>query len=140
MIAFLFNLIAVSLAFSQAPTHQISPPTLSAISCLTTHNIPFSSPHTNNTTTSPLPPSLANNWTFLSTPYNLRIPWTPAIIAIPETGDQVSEAVRCGSESGLKVQARSGGHSYAGFGLGGRDGSLIIDLRAWNEIVLDGEF
>ena len=30
---------------------------------------------------------------------------------------------------GVKVAARSGGHSYAANGIGGEDGSLVIDLK-----------
>src|SRR5690606_1629610 len=35
-----------------------------------------------------------------------------------------------------KVQARSGGHSYAAFGLGGKDGSMVIDLEAFQSVTL----
>lgn len=35
------------------------------------------------------------------------------------------------------MSARSGGHSYAAFGLGGQDGSLIVDLSLMKNITLD---
>jgi len=35
------------------------------------------------------------------------------------------------------VTARSGGHSYAAYGLGGQDGNLVVDLRRLNEITLN---
>lgn len=45
----------------------------------------------------------------------------------------------CAAASGLKVQAKSGGHSYASFSSGGKNGSLIVDLRAFNTIEVDDE-
>ena len=37
------------------------------------------------------------------------------------------------------VNARSGGHSYAGYGLGGVNGHLVIDLLKIKDIVVDQE-
>jgi len=51
----------------------------------------------------------------------------------------VSFSIICAAASGLKIQAKSGGHSYASFSSGGKNGSLIIDLRAFNEIELHDE-
>lgn len=70
-------------------------------------------------------------------PYNLRTPFFPIAAAVPETADQVSSAVICAKQFGLKVAARSGGHSYAGFGLGGQDGSLMIDMKTFKYVNLD---
>jgi FAD/FMN-containing dehydrogenase len=46
----------------------------------------------------------------------------------------VEKAVQCGSSQGVSVVARSGGHSYAGYGLGGQDGSVVVDLSALKSI------
>lgn len=70
-------------------------------------------------------------------PYNLRTPFFPIAAAVPETVDQVSSAVICANQFGLKVAARSGGHSYAGFGLGGQDGSLMVDMKMFKYVELD---
>ena len=43
-------------------------------------------------------------------------------------------AVKCGGSTHTSVVARSGGHSYAAYGLGGQDGSLVIDLSALKNI------
>lgn len=48
-------------------------------------------------------------------PYNLDIPVDPAAITYPETNEQVAEIVKCAVANNMKVQARSGGHSYANF-------------------------
>ncbi len=45
----------------------------------------------------------------------------------------------CATSTGTKVTARSGGHSYAAYGLGGEDGHLVIDLRNFQEISLDNQ-
>jgi FAD/FMN-containing dehydrogenase len=49
-------------------------------------------------------------------PYNLDIPITPAAVTYPKTAEQVAQIVRYASSAGLKVQARSGGHSYGNYG------------------------
>ncbi|KAJ0302399.1 hypothetical protein Brms1b_012028 [Colletotrichum noveboracense] len=62
------------------------------------------------------------------TPYNLRIPVKPIIVAVPTTIAQVSSAVSCGAKYGVHVNAKSGGHSYTSSGFGGEDGHLVINM------------
>ncbi|KAJ7583353.1 hypothetical protein C8J56DRAFT_1005322 [Mycena floridula] len=61
-------------------------------------------------------------------PYNTAIHITPAAVVRPNTAEEVAQVVRCAVESNVKVQARSGGHSYANYCLGGEDGALVVDL------------
>ncbi|KAB8227310.1 FAD-dependent oxidoreductase [Aspergillus alliaceus] len=61
--------------------------------------------------------------------YNLNYPVTPAAVTTPKSTDQVSRIVKCAVQGGYKVQAKSGGHSYANYGLGGTSGAITIDLR-----------
>ncbi|KAL9632237.1 MAG: hypothetical protein Q9164_005440 [Protoblastenia rupestris] len=70
-------------------------------------------------------------------PFNLRLPYTPTVIVLPTTTEHVSTAVVCAGQSNVKVQARSGGHSYASFGIGGQDGSMVIDLESFQNISAD---
>ena len=49
----------------------------------------------------------------------------------------VAYAIKCAAQSNIKVSARSGGHSYAAFGLGGHNGALVVDLSALKKITLD---
>lgn len=49
-------------------------------------------------------------------PYNLGISVTPAAVTYPETTEHVSAIVKCAVDNKLKVQPRSGGHSYANYG------------------------
>lgn len=48
-------------------------------------------------------------------PYNLDIPIIPAAVLYPDTVEQIATIVKLASEANLKVQARSGGHSYANY-------------------------
>ncbi|KAK7419738.1 hypothetical protein QQX98_003110 [Neonectria punicea] len=70
----------------------------------------------------------SSDWTQDGTAYNLRLQYEPAAIAVPTSVSQISAAVACGAKHGVKVSAKSGGHSYTSFGFGGEDGHLIIEL------------
>jgi FAD/FMN-containing dehydrogenase len=50
-------------------------------------------------------------------PLNLNIPVHPAAITYPSTTEEVAGVVKCAAESGYKVQAKGGGHSYGNFGM-----------------------
>ncbi|CAI6329227.1 unnamed protein product [Periconia digitata] len=73
----------------------------------------------------------------LAEPFNLRLAYKPKVIVLPTTDQHVQDAVKCAHECGLKVQARSGGHSYASFSSGGQDGSVVINLQGLHEVSLD---
>ncbi|KAL0263586.1 hypothetical protein SLS55_002567 [Diplodia seriata] len=75
----------------------------------------------------------------LAKPYNLHLPYTPAVIIIPTTVQHISDAVSCASQNGVKVQARGGGHSYASFSSGGKDGSMVINLQEFQDVTLDDQ-
>jgi FAD/FMN-containing dehydrogenase len=74
-------------------------------------------------------------------PYNRQFSYKPVGVAIPENEEQVAQAIRAARAVGVKVQALSGGHSYAAHSTGGRDGSLIIDLQKFQkvEMVREGD-
>ena len=46
-------------------------------------------------------------------PFNLDVPVTPAAVVRPSSAQDVSGIVKCAAASNVKVQAKSGGHSYA---------------------------
>lgn len=95
-----------------------------AIAYLQDHSVPFIS-------------SQSPTWATDSTAYNLRVPATPALIVYAKTVKHVQDAVNCGVAVGLKVTARSGGHSYTSLGLGGENGHLVVDLTRMDDISLD---
>ncbi|KAI1656081.1 putative glucooligosaccharide oxidase [Daldinia decipiens] len=88
----------------------------SFIGQLTDTGIPFKTP------TDP-------DWATYSSTYNLRLPVTPSVVVVPSTVEHISNAVTFADKHGFKVQARSGGHSYASYSNGGVNGSVVIDLR-----------
>ncbi|KAK7727200.1 hypothetical protein SLS63_007251 [Diaporthe eres] len=81
--------------------------------------------------------NLNDNWTDFVTSYNIRLQYDPVVISIPDTTQQVSDSVLCASLNGIKVQAKSGGHSYASTSSGGRDGSMVVDLRRFQDVTVD---
>ena len=76
----------------------------------------------------------STNYTADSLAYNRRLSYNPVDIVFPKNDQDVASAVDCASQAGIKVAARSGGHSYAANGIGGENGSLVIDLRNLNGI------
>lgn len=73
--------------------------------------------------------------------YNLRQQWTPAVIVLPTTVQHIQDAVVCADQNdGIKIQAKSGGHSYASFSSGGQNGSMMIDLENFQEITMNAQF
>ena len=72
----------------------------------------------------------SSDFAALAQPYNLRLPYTPAVIVLPTTVAHISDAVVCAGQNSIKVQAKSGGHSYASYSSGGQNGSMVIDLQS----------
>ncbi|KFZ25425.1 hypothetical protein V502_00092 [Pseudogymnoascus sp. VKM F-4520 (FW-2644)] len=70
-------------------------------------------------------------------PYNLSIPIEPAAITYPKTTAQVAAIIKCAVAANLKVQARSGGHSYANYCIGGVSGAVVIDLKHFQRFSMD---
>ena len=70
-------------------------------------------------------------------PYNTAFSITPAAVTRPRSADEVAAVVKCATDQGLKVQARSGGHSYADFCIGGKDGAVVVDLTHFQQFSMD---
>ncbi|KUJ08911.1 FAD-binding domain-containing protein [Mollisia scopiformis] len=71
--------------------------------------------------------------------YNQTYPVKPAAVVYPKTAAQVAAVIKCAVDAGRKVQARSGGHSYANYCLGGIDGAVVIDLKHFQHFSMDPE-
>lgn len=50
----------------------------------------------------------------LAQSYNRVFTYSPAVICLPEKDDDVVNAIKAAQAHGVKVQAKGGGHSYAG--------------------------
>jgi len=85
----------------------------------------------------PLDTHGSTDWKQDSAPYNLRLNYTPVAIAVPTTIKHIQDAVACAVKLGVKANPKSGGHSYASFGLGGEDGHLTIELNRMDRVTLD---
>ncbi|KAF4635820.1 hypothetical protein G7Y89_g2261 [Cudoniella acicularis] len=116
-------LLAVSLV--QAASITISRSTSTNVyDCLTSHNVTYLT-------------ESSVNWSAYQVPFNLRLPYEPAVITVPEDPSQVAASVTCAAATGLKVQAKGGGHSYASYSSGGQNGSLIIEMEKFDDITVD---
>lgn len=119
----------LSLAASSSPLisgtgSELQSRQTSLITCLKDANVPYFV-------------QTSANWTEYVTPFNLRLQYVPAAITLPTETLHVYDSVVCASKAGVKVQAKSGGHSYASFSSGGQNGSLIVDLENFNGITVD---
>ncbi|KAJ7493223.1 hypothetical protein B0H11DRAFT_1718318 [Mycena galericulata] len=70
-------------------------------------------------------------------PYNTNIPVTPAAVTRPGTAEDVAKIVQCAVASAVKVQARSGGHSYGNYCIGGEDGAVVVDMVNFQQFSMD---
>ncbi|KAJ6474680.1 glucooligosaccharide oxidase [Mycena vitilis] len=68
--------------------------------------------------------------------YNQRFTISPAAVAFPTKNQQVAAAAMAGNAQLIPVVARSGGHSYIANGLGGNNGSLVVDLSNMTAITV----
>jgi FAD/FMN-containing dehydrogenase len=73
--------------------------------------------------------------------YNLDIDSNPAAITYPSSNEQVAKVITCARDNKAKVQARSGGHSYGNFALGGADGgnTVVVDLGKFQQFSIDNQ-
>ncbi|KAF9062894.1 glucooligosaccharide oxidase [Rhodocollybia butyracea] len=77
------------------------------------------------------------SYTAASRAYNLRFTFEPAAVVYPTSPEDVSSIITAGLDNNLQVVARGGGHSYVANGLGGKDGSLVIDMSSMKSITID---
>jgi FAD/FMN-containing dehydrogenase len=127
-ISFLFSLLALTLPIiartSLSNLKRSGDAYQTILACLDDH-------HVNYVTQSSV------DWAQYQAPFNLRLPYTPAVITLPKISQEISDTVECARLADLKVQAKSGGHSYASYSSGGRDGGVIIDLENFNSVQVD---
>ncbi len=105
----------------QPPTEREAP---TINKCLSNANVPLASIG-------------SDAFNFETNPYNSRVQYTPAALVLPTTVEHVQAAVSCVARRNIRVSAKSGGHSYAAFGLGGEDGHLIVDFKYMHNVTVD---
>ena len=72
-----------------------------------------------------------------ASPYNQYIKTSPDVVVLARDSTDVQRAVICAAQSKMRVQARAGGHSYAAFSSGTKNGGMVIDLRNLASIKID---
>jgi FAD/FMN-containing dehydrogenase len=92
--------------------------------CLKAANVPYSTQGT-------------GEWNNDVRAFNQRLQYTPVGIAVPTTVEHIAAAVSCAAQAGVKVNPKSGGHSYASFGLGGENGHLVVELDRMSKVTVD---
>lgn len=116
-------LCLVYIPVAQAQQHlEVARQAKTVVNCLKTKKIPL---------VAPADKQYAN----FSAPYNLRIQNKPAVVVFPESNHHISDAILCATKYKLKVQARSGGHSYASYSTA--SGELILDLQTFQNVSID---
>ncbi|GAA6064225.1 hypothetical protein JCM10212_000372 [Sporobolomyces blumeae] len=118
--------LALSTTASVASAFEVFPRSTSLTTCLS------------NAGLSPVTPS-SSQYSADSAAYNQRIQPKPVALIHPTTPAQIGSALQCASAASVPVSARSGGHSYASYGLGGTDGALVVDLSKFKSISVDGQ-
>ncbi|KAF9974072.1 hypothetical protein BGZ73_002661, partial [Actinomortierella ambigua] len=69
--------------------------------------------------------------------YDRNFDFKPTAIYYPANVDDAAAAIRCAAEFNIPVAPRSGGHSFEAYSVGGRDGSLVIDLANFQHFSFD---
>ncbi|PHH89500.1 hypothetical protein CDD83_5965 [Cordyceps sp. RAO-2017] len=78
----------------------------------------------------------SSDWAGEIMPYNVRLNYTPAAVAMPQSVAQIQAAVSCGVRNRARITAKGGGHSFGSFGLGGEDGHLVIGFEHMRRVVV----
>ncbi|KAF0537608.1 FAD-binding domain-containing protein [Gigaspora margarita] len=73
----------------------------------------------------------------LDVEYNRRIIYFPTAFVHPIDVIDVQKAIKCAAKLKYPIVARSGGHSYEGFGIGDKDCYLVVELANLNKIIID---
>ncbi|CAG8803435.1 31939_t:CDS:2, partial [Racocetra persica] len=73
----------------------------------------------------------------LNVEYNTRVIYFPAAFVRPTDVFDVQNVVKCATNLSFPIVARSGGHSYEGYGIGDKDCFLVVDLKSLNTTTVD---
>ncbi|KAF9930126.1 hypothetical protein BGZ67_005981 [Mortierella alpina] len=69
--------------------------------------------------------------------FDRNFDYQPIAIYYPASNADVAAAIQCAAAYGVAVAPRSGGHSFEGYSVGGKDGSLVIDLKQFQQFSLN---
>ncbi|PPQ74929.1 hypothetical protein CVT26_011340 [Gymnopilus dilepis] len=68
---------------------------------------------------------------------NRRFSFEPAAVTFPKSAQDVSTILSLCTKYNHKAVARSGGHGYTANAIGGKDGSVVVDLSNFKSVTVD---
>ncbi|KAG4048736.1 hypothetical protein PC123_g15958 [Phytophthora cactorum] len=78
-----------------------------------------------------------STWAVDTEAWNSRVSPVPSAVAFPKTEEEVSAALKCAANAGLKVTTLGGNRSFSSMGFGRNDGALVINLKGLKHLEYD---
>ncbi|OWZ04064.1 Berberine [Phytophthora megakarya] len=78
-----------------------------------------------------------STWAVDTQAWNSRVSPVPSAVAFPKNEKEVSAALKCAADVGVKVTTLGGNRSFSSMGFGRNDGALIINLKALKHLKYD---
>ncbi|KAG2893934.1 hypothetical protein PC114_g16088, partial [Phytophthora cactorum] len=78
-----------------------------------------------------------STWAVDTEAWNSRVSPVPSAVAFPKTEEEVSAALKCAANAGLKVTTLGGNRSFSSMGFGRDDGALVINLKGLKHLKYD---
>ncbi|ETL86062.1 hypothetical protein L917_14488, partial [Phytophthora nicotianae] len=78
-----------------------------------------------------------STWAVDTEAWNSRVSPVPSAVAYPKTEEEVSAALKCAADAGLKVTTLGGNRSFSSMGFGRDDGALIMNLKYLKHLKYD---
>ncbi|KAG6614740.1 berberine-like protein [Phytophthora cinnamomi] len=78
-----------------------------------------------------------STWSMDIQPWNSRVNPVPSAVAFPKTEEQVSAALKCAADAGVKVTTLGGNRSFSSMGFGRNDGALVMNLKYLKHLKYD---
>ncbi|KAG7375792.1 hypothetical protein PHYPSEUDO_015249 [Phytophthora pseudosyringae] len=78
-----------------------------------------------------------STWAVDTEAWNSRVSPVPSAVAFPKTEEEVSAALKCAANAGVKVTTLGGNRSFSSMGFGRDDGALIMNLKYFKHLEFD---
>ncbi|KAE9114590.1 hypothetical protein PF010_g9655 [Phytophthora fragariae] len=78
-----------------------------------------------------------STWKVDTEAWNSRLSPVPSAVAFPKTEEEVSAALKCAVDVGVKVTTLGGNRSFSSMGFGRNDGALIMNLKHFKHLKYD---
>ncbi|EGZ29562.1 hypothetical protein PHYSODRAFT_323077 [Phytophthora sojae] len=78
-----------------------------------------------------------STWKADTEAWNSRVSPVPSAVAFPKNEEEVSAALKCAADAGVKVTTLGGNRSFSSMGFGRNDGALIMNLKHLKHLEYD---